>query len=141
MSLAVRPAPSRRRCAGRAALAAVGRGRAGRRRPQPLVSAEWLNEPSAPTGDLVVLDIRSAIDGGGAEAYAEAHIPGSVHSDYDKAGWRVTRNDVPFMLPTTAELEKLIGETRHRRGQPRRRRAGRRQRAPISARPRASTGR
>ncbi len=43
-------------------------------------------------------------------AYAEAHIPGSVHSDYDKAGWRVTRNNVPFMLPTTAELEKLIGD-------------------------------
>ena len=58
-----------------------------------------------------MLDIRSAIDGGGAEAYAKAHIPGAVHSDYDKAGWRVTRNGVPFMLPTTAELEKLIGET------------------------------
>ena len=38
------------------------------------------------------------------------HIPGAVHSDYDKAGWRVTRNGVPFMLPTLAELEKLIGE-------------------------------
>ena len=58
----------------------------------------------------MVLDIRSAIDGGGAQAYAAAHIPGSVHSDYDKAGWRVTRNNVPFMVPTTAELEKLIGE-------------------------------
>jgi thiosulfate/3-mercaptopyruvate sulfurtransferase len=34
-----------------------------------------------------------------------------VHSDYDKAGWRVTRNGVPFMLPTATELEKLIGET------------------------------
>jgi len=34
-----------------------------------------------------------------------------VHSDYDKAGWRVTRNGVPFKLPTTSALEKLIGET------------------------------
>ena len=59
----------------------------------------------------MVLDVRSAIDGGGAEAYAKAHIPGAVHSDYDKAGWRVTRSGVPFMLPTAAELEKLIGET------------------------------
>ena len=59
----------------------------------------------------MVLDIRSAIDGGGAEAYVKAHIPGAVHSDYDKAGWRVTRNGVPFMLPTVAQLEKLIGET------------------------------
>ena len=39
-----------------------------------------------------------------------AHIPGSVHSDYDKAGWRVTRNNVPFMVPTAPELEKLIGD-------------------------------
>jgi thiosulfate/3-mercaptopyruvate sulfurtransferase len=58
----------------------------------------------------VVLDIRSAIDGGGADAYARAHIPGAVHSDYDKAGWRVSRNGVPLMLPTVPELEKLMGE-------------------------------
>jgi thiosulfate/3-mercaptopyruvate sulfurtransferase len=77
---------------------------------RPLVTVEWLkanlSDPS-----VVVLDIRSAIDGGGAEAYAAGHIPGAVHSDYDKAGWRVTRNGVRFMVPTTAELEKLIGET------------------------------
>src|SRR4029079_2952736 len=47
----------------------------------PLVSAEWLNAHRADQ-NLVVLDIRSAIDGGGAQAYAAAHIPGSVHSDY-----------------------------------------------------------
>src|SRR4029079_6154591 len=75
----------------------------------PLVSPQWLkNQLSDPT--IVVLDIRSAIDGGGAQAYIEAHIPGAVHSDYDKGGWRVTRNDVPFMLPTLPELEKLLGE-------------------------------
>jgi thiosulfate/3-mercaptopyruvate sulfurtransferase len=77
---------------------------------QPLVGAQWLND-HLQDKNLVVLDIRSAIDGGGAKAYTEAHIPGSVHSDYDKAGWRVTRNNVPFMLPTVAELEKLIGDT------------------------------
>ena len=75
----------------------------------PLVGVDWLkahlNDPN-----LVVLDIRSAIDGGGVKAYEAAHIPGSVHSDYDKAGWRVTRNNVPFMVPTAAELEKLIGD-------------------------------
>src|SRR6476646_10089590 len=75
----------------------------------PLVTPKWLNERLADT-DLVVLDIRSAIDGGGAQAYAAGHIPKSVHSDYDKAGWRVTRNNVPFMVPTAAELEKLIGD-------------------------------
>jgi thiosulfate/3-mercaptopyruvate sulfurtransferase len=75
----------------------------------PLVSTAWLKQR---LGDpnLSVLDIRSAIDGGGHEAYLKAHIPGAVHSDYDKGGWRVARNDMPSMLPTVAELEKLIGE-------------------------------
>jgi thiosulfate/3-mercaptopyruvate sulfurtransferase len=76
----------------------------------PLVSPAWLNEQRSDPA-IVVLDIRSAIDGGGPEAYAKGHIPGAVHSDYDKAGWRVTRNGVPFMVPTVAQLEKLIGET------------------------------
>jgi thiosulfate/3-mercaptopyruvate sulfurtransferase len=76
---------------------------------EPLVTPQWL-QTHLQDKDVVVLDIRSAIDGGGAKAYAEGHIPGSVHSDYDKAGWRVTRGNVPFMLPTVPELEKLIGE-------------------------------
>lgn len=75
----------------------------------PLVDANWL-KTHLRDDNLVVLDIRSAIDGGGAQAYEAAHIPGSLHSDYDKAGWRVTRNNVPFMVPSTAELEKLIGD-------------------------------
>jgi thiosulfate/3-mercaptopyruvate sulfurtransferase len=76
---------------------------------EPLVTVEWLNTHRS-DANLVVLDIRSAIDGGGAQAYLAGHIPGSIHSDYDKAGWRVTRNNVPFMVPTVPELEKLIGE-------------------------------
>ncbi len=75
----------------------------------PLVTVQWL-KTNLGAPDLVVLDIRSAIDGGGAEAYAKGHIPGAIHSDYDKAGWRVPRNGVPFVVPTAAELEKLIGE-------------------------------
>jgi thiosulfate/3-mercaptopyruvate sulfurtransferase len=75
----------------------------------PLVSPAWLNT-HLHDQNLVVLDIRSAIDGSKPEAFAQGHIPGSVHSDYDKAGWRVTRNNVPFMVPTTPELEKLIGD-------------------------------
>ena len=76
---------------------------------QPLVSPAWLNS-HLHDQNLVVLDIRSAIDGSKPETFAQGHIPGSVHSDYDKAGWRVTRNNVPFMVPTTPELEKLIGD-------------------------------
>src|SRR5262245_21679986 len=78
-------------------------------RAEPLVSVEWLAGHRRDQG-LVVLDIRSAIDGGSAETYAQAHIPGAVHSDYDKAGWRATRNGLPYMLPSVAQLEKLIGE-------------------------------
>jgi thiosulfate/3-mercaptopyruvate sulfurtransferase len=76
----------------------------------PLVSVQWLNAHRADPS-VVVLDVRSAIDGGGEEAFLKAHIPGAIHSDYDKGGWRVTRNGVPLELPTAAELEKLIGET------------------------------
>ena len=76
---------------------------------EPLVSQQWLKHHRADP-DLVVLDIRSAIDGGGAEAYVQGHIPGAVHSDYDKGGWRVTRNGVPFMLPDAARLEALVGD-------------------------------
>jgi thiosulfate/3-mercaptopyruvate sulfurtransferase len=75
----------------------------------PLVSTGWLKQ-HLQDPDVLVLDIRSAIDGGGTEAYQKAHIPDAIHSDYDKAGWRVTRGGVPFMLPTLPELEKLIGE-------------------------------
>jgi len=76
---------------------------------EPLVSVDSLNA-SLSDSNLVVLDIRSVIDGGSVETYAKGHIPGAVHSDYDKAGWRVTRNGLPYMLPTVPQLEKLIGE-------------------------------
>ena len=76
---------------------------------QPLVTPAWLNSHLRDP-NLVVLDIRSAIDGSKPGTFAQGHIPGAVHSDYDKAGWRVERNGVPFMVPTTPELEKLIGE-------------------------------
>lgn len=75
----------------------------------PLVSVEWL---AAHVGDngLIILDIRSAIDGSTPETYAKGRIPKAIQSDYDKGGWRSTRNGVPFMLPSLAQLEKLIGE-------------------------------
>lgn len=76
---------------------------------QPLVSPAWLNAHLHDAG-LVVLDIRSAIDGSTPESFAQGHIPGAAHSDYDKAGWRVERSGVPFMVPTKPELEKLIGD-------------------------------
>jgi len=76
---------------------------------QPLVSPQWLNV-HLHDNNLVVIDVRSAIDGGGEKAYLEAHIPSSVHSDYDKPGWRVTVNNVPFQLPSVLEIQNLIGD-------------------------------
>ena len=75
----------------------------------PLVSVDWLAAHGADNG-LIILDIRSAIDGSTPETYAKGHIPKAIQSDYDKGGWRSTRNGVPFMLPSVVQLEKLIGE-------------------------------
>jgi thiosulfate/3-mercaptopyruvate sulfurtransferase len=50
----------------------------------PLVSPQWL-AAHLRSGTLV-LDIRSAVDGGGAAAYEAAHVPGAVHTDYAKDG-------------------------------------------------------
>ena len=85
--------------------------------PQPLMSAEWLNGHRAEQ-NLVVLDIRSAIDGSTPESFAQGHIPGAVHSDYDKGGWRVERRGMPLMVPTVPELEKLIEDSAHGRTLP-----------------------
>jgi thiosulfate/3-mercaptopyruvate sulfurtransferase len=105
--IALLPAPARALAAAVLIAAAIAPAHA--ESVTPLVSVGWLATHRG-DADLVVLDIRSAIDGGGTAAYAAAHIPGATHSDYDKAGWRVTRNGVPFSLPSVAQLEKLIGE-------------------------------
>lgn len=59
--------------------------------------------------ELFVLDIRSIVDGGGRAAYEAGHLPGAVHTDYARDGWRVTRNGAPGMLPTPEELAALLG--------------------------------
>ena len=71
---------------------------------EPLVSAQWLKDHLRDP-QIVAIDVRS-----GAPVYDAGPIPGAVHSDYDKAGWRVSRNGV-LQPPNKAELEKLIGET------------------------------
>jgi thiosulfate/3-mercaptopyruvate sulfurtransferase len=75
---------------------------------QPLVTPAWLNS-HLHDPNLVVLDIRSAIDGSKPETFAQGHIPGAVHSDYDQGGWRVTVHNVLFMLPSLLEIQNLIG--------------------------------
>ena len=74
----------------------------------PLVTADWLVE-NAGRPDLVILDLRSRLNGGSRAAFEEDHIAGAVYSDYLRAGWRVTRDGVPGQLPSVADLEVLIG--------------------------------
>jgi thiosulfate/3-mercaptopyruvate sulfurtransferase len=71
---------------------------------EPLVSVQWLKDHLRDP-QIVVIDVRM-----GEPVYDAGHISGAVHSDYDKAGWRVTRNGI-LQTPNQAELEKLIGET------------------------------
>lgn len=70
----------------------------------PLVNVSWLKDRLGQPG-LVVLDVQSPAD------YLKAHIPGAVHTDFAKSGWREERTDkVPDMLPTeTAKLAAHIG--------------------------------
>lgn len=74
----------------------------------PLVSPEWLATHPA-SGDVRVLDIRSAVDGGGRDAYEQAHVPGAVHTDYVKDGWRATKGMATGLLPDAAHLSRLFG--------------------------------
>jgi thiosulfate/3-mercaptopyruvate sulfurtransferase len=74
----------------------------------PLVSTQWL---AVHLGDPTVriVDIRSAVDGGARAAYEAAHVPGAVHTDYAKDGWRATRGMATGLLPDAATLARLIG--------------------------------
>lgn len=72
-----------------------------------LISPEAL---AARLGDqnLVVIDIRTAADGGKA-AFEAGHIPGAVHSDYAADGWRAKIGNAPGMLPPLDHLAALAG--------------------------------
>jgi thiosulfate/3-mercaptopyruvate sulfurtransferase len=74
----------------------------------PLVSTQWL---AARLDDarLRIVDIRSAVDGGARAAYEQAHVPGAVHTDYAKDGWRRTQGMASGLLPETVTLAQIIG--------------------------------
>jgi thiosulfate/3-mercaptopyruvate sulfurtransferase len=74
----------------------------------PLVDPDWLL-PRLPDAHLRILDIRSAVDGGGREAFERAHIPGAVYTDYAKDGWRVTKGMASGLLPDAEQASALFG--------------------------------
>lgn len=60
---------------------------------QPLVDANWLIVHSNES-DVVIVDTRSRPE------FDAGHIPGAVHTDYGRDGWRVTdANGTPGMFP------------------------------------------
>ncbi len=74
----------------------------------PLVSVDWLHENLDREG-MVIVDVRSEIDGTDVEKFEQGHIPGAVYSSYTGNGWRVERDGVPGMLPTVHDLEIHVG--------------------------------
>lgn len=75
---------------------------------QPLVSAQWLRD-NLERDDLVVIDVRSEIDGTTHDDFKKGHIPGAVYSSYTDSGWRIEKDGVPGMLPSIHDLELRIG--------------------------------
>jgi thiosulfate/3-mercaptopyruvate sulfurtransferase len=75
---------------------------------EPLVAPEWLAQRF---GDrtLLIVDIRSVVDGGTRAAYEAAHIPGAIHTDYAKDGWRATKGMAAGLLPERTALAALLG--------------------------------
>ena len=70
---------------------------------EPLVDAAWAAANVGKSG-VVFLDTRGQVD------YLRGHIPGAVHTNYAKDGWRVKKGDVVGVLPDdTSKLAKLIG--------------------------------
>ena len=72
----------------------------------PLVSPAWLSQNLDDT-KLVIIDLRNKIDEGSYETFLEGHIPGAIHSDYLKDGWRVGRDGVVGLLPEADQFQSL----------------------------------
>jgi thiosulfate/3-mercaptopyruvate sulfurtransferase len=72
----------------------------------PLVSPAWLSE-NLDDAKLVIIDLRNKIDKGSYETFLEGHIPGAIHSDYLKDGWRVSRDGVVGLLPEADQFQSL----------------------------------
>jgi len=72
----------------------------------PLVSPAWLFE-NLDDNKLVIIDLRNKIDEGSYETFLEGHIPGAIHSDYLKDGWRGGRDGVVGLLPEAEQFQSL----------------------------------
>lgn len=74
----------------------------------PLVSVDELADQHD-RDNVVILDVRSGIDGSDRSDFEAGHIPGAIYASYTEAGWRQERDGVPGTLPEVEALEELIG--------------------------------
>ncbi|HIF58971.1 MAG TPA: sulfurtransferase [Rhodospirillales bacterium] len=72
----------------------------------PLVNSIWLKK-NITNPKVVKIDLRNKIDGGSYQTYLKGHIPGSVHSDYLKDGWRTSKNGVVGLVPSAEQFQAL----------------------------------
>lgn len=71
---------------------------------EPLVGVDWVVAHIGKPG-IAFLDLRSKRD------YITGHVPGAVHSDYERDGWRITdARGTPGMLPPPDQLAEKIGK-------------------------------
>ena len=69
----------------------------------PLVDVVWVTANTGKAG-VVYLDFR------GNAAYLRGHVPGAIHSNYGKDGWREKNSDGTIgMIPSADKLAALIG--------------------------------
>ena len=69
----------------------------------PLVDVAWVTANKGKAG-IVYLDFRSNAE------YLRGHVPGAIHSNYDKDGWREKNSHGTIgMIPSANKLATLIG--------------------------------
>jgi len=85
----------------------VGAGAAQAAEVTPLVDVTWIKANGVGDGRVIV-DLRDR------RAYLGGHIPGAVHTDYGRDGWRVRHKGVAGLFPpeqkSLAKLTAVIGK-------------------------------
>jgi thiosulfate/3-mercaptopyruvate sulfurtransferase len=72
----------------------------------PLVTPAWL-QANLHQPNLVVIEVYDT--DAQLPAFQQAHIPGAVFTGFLDDKWRVTRDNVPAMLPADADIAQVIG--------------------------------
>ncbi len=69
----------------------------------PLVDVAWITANAGKSG-IVFVDLR------GNAAYLRGHVPGAIHTNYGKDGWREKNSGgIIGMIPSSTKLAKLFG--------------------------------